>query len=263
MCDKKLGQGMPKICIPIVEETQTGILQAARNLCDSAADLVEWRADYYEDLQDADKLRETIQALGRTLSGKPLLFTVRTRPEGGEIQISFEDYTELLIMAAECAEITYIDVEMFCGSRGQVMDLWSEMDHPCHEPVKKLVRKLCQNVTVIGSYHDFEQTPPVSEITRRLIVMHEMGADIPKMAVMPQQRKDVLDLMTATWEARQQLDPVPVITMSMGSMGLISRVAGESFGSAVTFGCMGKSSAPGQIEAEQLKSVLTILHENN
>lgn len=270
MEDGKIGQGIPKICIPVVEKTQIGILAAAETLCHSVADLVEWRADYYEDLQSADALRETIEKLGRVLGEKELLFTIRTEEEGGEIALPFAEYASILEEAASCPEVSYIDVEMFCGMRGvsrnqmgQAGNTWEQEDHSAYEPVRELLQKLHQgSVTVIGSYHDFEKTPPAAEIVNRLVLMRRIGADIPKMAVMPQRQEDVLQLLEATWEARKCLHPDPVITMSMGSMGQISRIAGESFGSAVTFGCMGRSSAPGQLEAEQLKQILTILHES-
>lgn len=273
MEDRNFGQGRPKICIPVVEETQAGILAVAEMLRHSVADLVEWRADYYENLLSPDQLRETIKKIGQTIGDKALLFTIRTEEEGGEKALSFAEYASILEEAASCPEVQYIDVEMFCGMRGESQESWKQLgldgnvweqeEHPAYEPVKELLQRLHdESVTVIGSYHDFEKTPPAAEIVRRLVLMHRLGADIPKMAVMPQRQKDVLQLLEATWEARKCLDPVPVITMSMGSMGRISRIAGESFGSAVTFGCMGRPSAPGQMEAEQLRQVLNILHDS-
>lgn len=273
MEDGKFGQGIPKICIPVVEETQAGILAAAEKLRHSVADLVEWRADYYEDLQSFDQLRETIEKLGQALDDKALLFTVRTKEEGGEIALSFAEYSKILEEASSCPEVQYTDVEMFRGMHTKFQDsggqtgrdgnVWERVEDSAYEPVKRLLKKLHdRNVTVIGSYHDFEKTPSAAEIVSRLVLMRKLGADIPKIAVMPQQQEDVLQLLAATWEAKKRLDPVPVITMSMGSRGRISRIAGESFGSAVTFGCIGKPSAPGQMEAEQLKQILTILHES-
>ena len=283
MLNEKWGQGIPKICIPIVERTQAEIVAAAEQLRDSEADLVEWRADYYEDLQCPDRLKETISKLGRALGDQELLFTIRTSDEGGEQQIAFADYAKILEEAAELPEVQYVDVEMFSGMRNLLQvesgslsqvksdrkeqalkerQVWELEAHEAYLPVKDLLRQLRRKVTVIGSYHDFEKTPPAEDITKRLVLMRRLGADIPKMAVMPQKQEDALTLMSATLEAKKQLGSVPVITMSMGSVGLISRVAGESFGSAVTFGCMGKASAPGQIEVGQLRQVLTILHEN-
>ena len=87
-----------------------------------------------------------------------------------------------------------------------------------------------------------------------------MGADIAKIAVMPQSRKDVLTLLSATEEMTSEYAKIPVITMSMGGLGAISRICGEVFGSAVTFGAVSRESAPGQLGAEELDMALSILH---
>ena len=118
------------------------------------------------------------------------------------------------------------------------------------------------SVKVIASNHDFHATPSKEEIIIRLIKMQELGADILKIAVMPQNSRDVLTLLSATEEMMRLYAERPLITMSMGSAGLISRLCGESFGSAVTFGAVGKTSAPGQIAAEELVQVLELLHRN-
>ena len=92
--------------------------------------------------------------------------------------------------------------------------------------------------------------------------MKELNADIPKIAVMPQSESDVLTLLCATNEMKEKYSDIPIITMSMAGMGLISRIAGEFFGSALTFGAADKASAPGQIRAEDLYNVLQVLHKN-
>ena len=65
----------------------------------------------------------------------------------------------------------------------------------------------------------------------------------------------------ATVKAKEEISG-PIITMSMAGTGLISRISGEAFGSALTFGTAGKASAPGQMDAKELRQVLTLLHEN-
>jgi 3-dehydroquinate dehydratase-1 len=52
----------------------------------------------------------------------------------------------------------------------------------------------------------------------------------------------------------------PVVTMSMSPLGAVSRLVGEAFGSALTFGSAGPSSAPGQLPANELQTALDILH---
>ena len=117
-------------------------------------------------------------------------------------------------------------------------------------------------VKVIASNHDFHKTPAKEEIVSRLRKMQELGADIPKIAVMPQNKKDVLTLLTATEEMASEYADRPIITMSMSGTGVISRLCGEVFGSALTFGAVGKVSAPGQMGIEDLTTVLGLLHKS-
>ena len=89
--------------------------------------------------------------------------------------------------------------------------------------------------------------------------MDSVGVDIPKIAVMPNCKMDVIRLMEASLRAKEILNK-PVITMSMSNIGLISRVAAEITGSSVTFGCIGTPSAPGQIEVSTLREIMDIVH---
>ena len=91
--------------------------------------------------------------------------------------------------------------------------------------------------------------------------MQECGADILKIEVMPQSKKDVLTLLLATEEMVREHAKCPVVTMSMSEVGVVSRICGEAFGSALTFGAVKKASAPGQLGAEELRMVLKILHD--
>jgi 3-dehydroquinate dehydratase-1 len=108
------------------------------------------------------------------------------------------------------------------------------------------------------SNHDFHATPDTAEIVARLHKQQELGADVLKIAVMPQNPGDVLKLLDATWQLRQSSDR-PLLTMSMGPTGVVSRLAGETFGQALTFGMIGTASAPGQIEVGTLRGILTTL----
>ena len=87
-------------------------------------------------------------------------------------------------------------------------------------------------------------------------MMQDFGADIPKMAVMPTCKQDVLTLLSATLEMSEKYADRPIITMSMAGTGVVSRLTGETFGSALTFGAASKASAPGQVGVHELKQVL-------
>ncbi|MCH5266972.1 MAG: type I 3-dehydroquinate dehydratase [Lachnospiraceae bacterium] len=258
---------MPKICVPIVGQTEAEIIKVAKELRKSIADLIEWRADFFQGISDVGLVKGLLRKLREALGDKRLLFTLRTASEGGEISPSFEEYAEILRHAVNTECVDYVDVEMFWGYRTQdapsafydncAIKLPEDIaKEPCHISVRNLVQELKGKADVIGSYHDFAKTPHGEEITKRLLVMKNMGASITKIAVMPQSKKDVLQLMTATLHAKEAMPDTPVISMSMGALGAVSRVAGANFGSAVTFGCCGETSAPGQIPVEELYDIM-------
>ena len=57
----------------------------------------------------------------------------------------------------------------------------------------------------------------------------------------------------------EELADRPIVTMSMGGLGVVSRLAGQVFGSAATFGMVGTASAPGQVGVADLKAALDLL----
>lgn len=262
----------PKICVPIVETSEKGILRAGKELSKGPADVIEWRADYFEELTDEEQLKNVAEKLQSVLKGKPILFTIRTKSEGGQIDLSFAKYEEILRGLAGCSSIAYLDVEMFWGARGvtfeNIQTQWNP-EEAVYSETKRLVETIHeQGKLVIGSFHNFSYTPNSEEIANRLLLMKALGADIPKMAVMPQNQGDVLRLMLTTWETKESLRKIygetPVITMAMDEYGFVTRAAAEVFGSAMTFGCMtGKESAPGQINMLALDGLLQMFHLQN
>ena len=240
----EIGVGMPKICVPIVEKKEHDIIEFVRQLRDLPVDLVEWRADWFDGIDDWDSVRIVLLQLRAMLGDMPLLFTFRTRKEGGERELPYHQYAELLRQVAESKTADLIDVELFAN------ETVSELIDVVHK----------QGVKVIASNHDFVETPEQEEIVRRLCLMQEAGADIAKIAVMPQNEDDVKLLLEATQEMSNFHADTPVITMSMGELGVVSRVIGEKIGSAVTFGCVGQASAPGQMSVDLLRELLEILH---
>lgn len=240
----EVGAGTPKIIVPIVAKTAEGILDKAREFQSYRFDVVEWRVDFYEDVLDTAKVLATLKALRAELGEKPILFTFRTKKEGGEKAIEPEAYTALNAAVAQSGDADAVDVEIFSGD----------------EVVKANIDAIhAAGKVVVGSNHDFGGTPDKADLLYRLRKMQDMGADIPKIAVMPKCEADVITLLDATQEMHTKYADRPIITMSMGK-GVISRLCGEYFGSSMTFGAVGQVSAPGQIPADQLSEVMAILH---
>lgn len=243
----KLGEGMPKICVPLVGKSREDIIEGAKDLKDIKFDLVEWRVDHYVDVLDIEKVKETLVELRKVLNDTPILFTFRSLKEGGEKEISVEYYAELNKEISATKNADLIDVELFTGD----------------EVVKEIVEYAQNNgVKVVMSNHDFFKTPSKEEIVSRLCKMQDLGADLPKIAVMPQNTTDVLTLLCATDEMVTKFAKTPIITMSMAGLGVISRLAGETFGSALTFGAAKEASAPGQVSVDKLSKILEVLHES-
>lgn len=243
--DIEIGAGAPKIIVPIVGVTKEDILNEAKTFDSIPVDVVEWRVDWFEHVFEFDKVEDVLKELRTVLGNIPLLLTFRTKKEGGEKAIDTKDYKELNLRAAKTGYVDFIDVEIFTGD-----DVVREIIDGAH----------AAGVRIIASNHDFFKTPAKSDIIYRLRKMQDMGADIPKIAVMPQSKRDVLTLLCATEEMVTDYADRPIITMSMAGTGVISRLCGEVFGSSMTFGAAKKASAPGQMGVNDLNTVLDLLH---
>ena len=241
----EIGSGMPKICVPVVGKTEKEILEGAERAKAAKPDLVEFRVDWYEEAADSKKVVALLEKLRKCLGELPVLFTFRSSREGGEAALSDRAYQSLNEAAIASGFVDCVDVELFSGDA----------------VVKAVVAAAHSNhVKVIASNHDFEKTPAAEELLARLQKMEALGADIPKIAVMPQNKKDVLTLLAATEEMATNYADRPIITMSMAGTGVISRLCGEVFGSSMTFGAAKKASAPGQMGVNDLNTVLGLLH---
>lgn len=242
----ELGVGIPKICVSITGRNVDEILKQATEIKENPVDIVEWRVDFFEDVFNSDMVIKALQRLADVLEEWSILFTFRRKVEGGEKDISLEDYRNLNLKVIESGLADLVDVELFAGD-----ELVNEMIEVAHK----------KDVKVVVSNHDFTKTPDKEELIARLNRMQELGGDIPKIAVMPQNKKDVITLLSATEEFNREYADRPFITISMSKMGLVSRLAGGVFGSAMTFGAVGEVSAPGQIETGKLRGVLKLLGE--
>ena len=240
----RIGEGRPKVILPIVEQTEAAILQKAAEFSTLRADCVEWRVDLFEGAKDLRAIVHCAAKLRVALKDKLLLITFRTKAEGSNVALSHEEYTAFLrtVLATDCADL--IDIEFFPA----VADLPALIED-AHTA----------GVAVVCSSHDFHKTPPRAELVARMVAMQQAGADLPKLAVMPQSHTDVLELLAATAEMADQHPETPVITMSMGALGAVSRLCGEAFGSAMTFANPGTASAPGQVGLDVVNAVLDSL----
>lgn len=247
MKNVEFGSGIPKICVPIVGKTESDILAQAEDVKQTPVDIVEWRMDWFEKVEDVQAVVDMAKKLRDVFPNTPILATFRSHKEGGERELSKQAYVQLNIEVAKSSFVDAVDVELFTGD----------------EEVASIVNAAHQvGVKVIMSNHDFDKTPAYEEIISRLTAMQEKGADISKIAVMPTNKSDVLELLKATNDMCEKYADRPIITMSMAGTGVISRLCGEVFGSCLTFGAAKQASAPGQMGVHDLKEVLTVVHKS-
>ncbi|MEJ8307023.1 type I 3-dehydroquinate dehydratase [Saccharibacillus sacchari] len=240
----RLGEGMPKICVPLTGRTREELREEAELLRTIDLDFAEWRVDFFAEVDSIEAVLEELAELRSLLGDIPLIFTFRSAREGGQRELTIEAYTRLNREAAASGHADVIDIELFTGD----------------EIVRELTAEVRRTGAVsIVSNHDFDATPSHEELASRLRRAHGLGADIPKIAVMPRHPGDVLTLLAVTYEVSSE-EQGPIITMSMDKAGVISRVAGGTFGSALTFGAAKNASAPGQLAAAELKGILNALY---
>ncbi|HFV3597400.1 TPA: type I 3-dehydroquinate dehydratase [Streptococcus pneumoniae] len=213
-----------------LEEAQA--LDATRYL---DADIIEWRADYLP----KEAILQVAPAIFEKFAGRELVFTLRTRSEGGEIDLSPEEYIHLIKEVAQFYQPDYIDFEYY-----SYKDVFEEMlDFP----------------NLVLSYHNFQETPEnMMEILSELTILNPK---LVKVAVMAHTEQDVLDLMNYTRGFKTLNSEQEYVTISMGKVGKVSRITADVTGSSWSFASLDEVSAPGQISLASMKKIREILDE--
>jgi 3-dehydroquinate dehydratase-1 len=204
----------------------------------SKPDIVEWRVDHFRDIGRPGAVVEAGKALRRSLAGMPILFTRRSAAEGGQ--------------AVSIAEAAVVELyREVCGA-----DFADLVDYEMSNPADsvKAVRDAAHRggIGLICSYHNFEATPDMAALGAEFARAQELGGDVAKVSVMARSPDDVLTLLRASLRASRTIG-IPLISISMGPHGALSRVMGFAFGSALTFGVAASASAPGQMPVGELR----------
>lgn len=243
---KEIGGGRPCVCVPVMEHEKQNIIDEVIALTKSPADIIEWRVDAFSEFLNFNAVREILQAVAPHLTEKVFLYTFRTKLQGGFGDVTSEQLDDIHDIAAESGVVDLLDLEFFAEEF----------------PVIKIIRLQEKGVKIVASHHDFEETPERDVMKMLLERMCAGNADIVKIAVMPKEEEDVLRLLSVTNEFYRENPDTPIISMSMGKLGMMSRLCGETFGSCVTFAANKETSAPGQMSMGKVIEIIDFLHEN-
>ena len=200
------------------------------------ADIIEWRADFLP----KEAILQVAPAIFEKFAGRELVFTLRTRAEGGQIELSSEEYVQMIKEVAQLYQPDYIDFEYF-----SYKDVFDQMlDFP----------------NLVLSYHNFQETP--ENLMEILSELTSLNPKVVKIAVMANTEQDVLDLMNFTRGFKTLNPEQEYVTISMGKVGKVSRITSDVTGSSWTFASLDEASAPGQISLSSMKKIREILNED-
>jgi len=138
--EKRIGSGKPIICVPVIKCTQSDIVSEIKSLCKKEIDMIEWRIDFFESIKDYGKIKGLLNEVEGILKGTLFLVTYRSTYQGGNGNLSENEYRNLLLYLAENKKIDFLDVECL---------QWNE--------VKKEINQIqAYGKRVIASHHYFK-----------------------------------------------------------------------------------------------------------
>ena len=242
---RSVGAGQePLVCTPLVGRDEAALLGELAAVVAKGPDLIEWRVDFFTGIADTARVVALAQQMRVGAAGIPIIFTRRSIREGGEaIALDEAQVLALYVAVSGTGCVDFIDYELSA---------------PAEHFAQAVALARAHGIPLIASFHNFVSTPPADEIVAKFVAMEAAGADIAKVAVMPQGPEDVLTLLRATLDGQRRVT-LPIISMSMGPYGSLSRLFGWVFGSSVSFAVGQKASAPGQVPIEDLRCVTRIL----
>jgi len=215
-------ENYPLVVLPVDDNGLENRLAAA---VDKGIDMVELRIDQFSDLS-VDYVVSKAKLVKEYNLG--MICTVRSKEEGGA-DIPNDKRLELFEAVAGLADI--LDVELSSKINRKVIEIARD-----------------EGKIPLVSYHDFEKTPPEDEIQSIINRASQLGAGIIKYAFKVNSTQDVSRILCVTARNRDK----KLVAIGMGELGKITRVAGFFFGSVLTYTYIGRSFAPGQIEAGKL-----------
>ncbi len=196
------------------------------------ADIIELRVDMFENMDEKHILK--IFKTVKERFNKPIIATIRDVSEGGQKEI--KDRINLYKIVLPFSD--FVDIEI---------------NSEIFEDIKKLCTE--NQKTLIGSYHNFLLTPDSNTLESIFLKGKDSGCDIVKIALMPNNKEDMLRLIEFTLKHRKD----PIITMSMGEIGLPTRIFNPILGSLITYGYINTPSAPGQLSIREISQIFKML----
>ncbi len=209
------------------------ILKTAIKAKTLGADMIELRID---DMIKTARDTTTIAGLVKKVKNRvklPIIATIRSsREKSASSGWKPADNERLKLFESIIKTVDMVDIE---GSSAGIN--------------KKVIQLAHKNAKLaIVSYHNFKTTPSNKSLKKTALKALGLKADVVKITVMTKSVQDVgrLMLFCESWKK------TPMIAISMGELGSISRIVGFAYGSCITYGYVNGPNAPGQLSVKEL-----------
>lgn len=227
-----LRNSLPRICIALGVAEPARLLEHAKREAASGERFLEFRLDYMPDpMKGVDVVREF-------LSSYPdcwVLATCRRHQNHGRFNGSIEEELRILAAAIEAGAKAF-DIEIESA-----------------EVAKTGVRDLSARAATVVSYHNFEGTPAVDPIIRRML---KVPADVYKVVTTARKPSDNLRVLSLA----KSYPKTPMVLLAMTEMGFPSRVLSMLNGGLYTYATptSAEGTAAGQVCARQLRNLYRV-----
>jgi 3-dehydroquinate dehydratase/shikimate dehydrogenase len=226
---------LPKVCLALSADTVEDMLATAESMAQDNP-FIEFRLDYLKQplaaLPKIHRFLETHQYV--TAIG-----TCRRADNGGKFKGSLASQLDVLTKA-HAAGCQIVDLELQSALKSK----------------PEAIARLRSRAGLILSFHDFRATRNLDETLEKML---KVPADFYKVVTTATTISDNVAMMKFL---QTQSDKHALIGLCMGEQGIISRVLSVRAGSVFTFGAIdanaGLKTAPGQVSAEDLRSIYRI-----
>lgn len=221
---------LPKLCVALGLPTVAQLAKAAEQEYKDGGVFLEFRLDY---LNDPSAALALVQSLTQRYSNLRILATCRARENGGHFAGSIDQQIALLAAAAEHGAVA-VDLEIESAERAPVA-----------------TNALRSAVPLVLSFHNFESTPALPLVARRLL---RVPADAYKLIVTARKPTDNLRLLKFV---QASFTKSPIVIFAMSEMGAPTRILATANGSTYTYAAPLSSAgtAPGQISGRDMRSL--------
>jgi len=223
---------LPKICIALGLPTLERLLENARREAEAGETFLEFRLDY---LPEPDKGAVAIAGFLKDFPECMILATCRRHQNHGRFNGAMLDQLRILENAVEhgaCA----VDVEIETA-----------------ELVASKLSMFSGRAQVIISYHNYENTPQIEQVIKR---MTKVPADIYKLVTTARKPSDASRVLAAAKSSSR----VRMVVLAMGELGFPTRVLSTAWGGTFTYAAPmhSQGTAAGQVSARQLRHLYRI-----